>query len=77
MCMHQGDIVSSVMAMVHTKKSWCIESQNLMPLATDKYCGKVFRFMKSEESVAGEDSKLAGTCFELAGTHFIIKKIKF
>jgi hypothetical protein len=33
--------------------------------------------MKSEESMAREDSKLEGTCSELAGTHFTIRKIKF
>jgi hypothetical protein len=32
--------------------------------------------MKSEESMAGEDSELAGTCFELAGTHVTIGKNK-
>ncbi len=42
------------------KKSWCIESQTLMPLATDKYSGNIFQFMKLEESMVGEDSKLAG-----------------
>ncbi len=39
--------------------------------------GKVFRFMKLEESMAGEDSKSEERCSELAGTHFTIKKIKF
>jgi hypothetical protein len=39
------------------KKSWCIEYQNLMPLATDKYSGKIFQFMKWEEKMAGEDSE--------------------
>ncbi len=29
-------------------KSWCIESRNLMPLATDKYSGNVSWFMKLE-----------------------------
>jgi hypothetical protein len=33
--------------------------------------------MKLEESMVGEDSKPAGTCSELAGTHFTIGKIKF
>jgi hypothetical protein len=33
-----------------------------MPLATDKYSRNVFQFMKLEESMAGEDSKPAGTC---------------
>jgi hypothetical protein len=37
----------------------------------------VFQFMKSEESVVGEDSKPEEMCSELAGTHFIIRKIKF
>jgi hypothetical protein len=59
------------------EKSWCVESQNLMPLATDKYGGNIFRFMKSEELMAGEDSEPAGTCSELAGTHFKTGKIKF
>ncbi len=59
------------------KKSWCIESQNLMPLATDNYKGNVFWFMKSEESMAGEVSERAGTCYDLAGTNFMIGKIKF
>jgi hypothetical protein len=36
----------------------------------------VFQFMKLEESMAGEDSKPAGTCYKLAGTHFTIRKIK-
>jgi hypothetical protein len=57
--------------------SWCVKSQNMMPLATDKYSGNVFRFMKSEQLMAGEDSKLAGTCSELAGTGYMIGKIKF
>ncbi len=35
---------------------------------------KVFRFMKSEESMVGEDSKPEETCSELAGTHFTIGK---
>jgi hypothetical protein len=39
--------------------------------------GKVFGFMKSEESMAGEDSKPEEMCSELAGTHFTIRKIKF
>jgi hypothetical protein len=33
--------------------------------------------MKSEELMAGEDSKLKEMCSELAGTHFTIGKIKF
>jgi hypothetical protein len=32
--------------------------------------------MKSEESMAGEDSEPEGMCSELAGTHFTIRKIK-
>jgi hypothetical protein len=59
------------------EKSWCVESQNLMPLATDKYSRNIFRFMKLEELMAGEDSKPAGMCYELAGTKFTIRKIKF
>jgi hypothetical protein len=39
--------------------------------------GKVFRFMKLEESMAGEDSEQEKMCSELAGTHFTIGKIKF
>jgi hypothetical protein len=31
--------------------------------------------MKSEELMAGEDSKPAGTCSKLVGTHFRIGKI--
>jgi hypothetical protein len=59
------------------KKSWCVESQNLMPLATDIYSGNVFQIMKLEESMAGEDSEPAEPCSELMGTHFTIRKIKF
>jgi hypothetical protein len=33
--------------------------------------------MKSEELMAGEDSELAGTWYELARTNFTIGKIKF
>jgi hypothetical protein len=33
--------------------------------------------MKSEESMAGEDSEPEESCSELAGTHFMIGKIKF
>jgi hypothetical protein len=39
--------------------------------------GKVFRFMKLEESMAGENSEPEETCSKLAGTHFTIGKIKF
>jgi hypothetical protein len=39
--------------------------------------GNIFQFMKSEELMAGEDSKPAGTCSALAGTHFMIGEIKF
>jgi hypothetical protein len=42
--------------------------------ATDKYSRKVFLFMKSEESMVGEDSEPEKTCSELAGTHFTIGK---
>ncbi len=73
--MYLVDIMSSGLAMVR-KKSWCIKYQNLMPLATDKYSGNVFRFMKSEELMVGEDSEPEETCSELAGTHFTIGKIK-
>ncbi len=59
------------------KKSWGVESQNLMPPATDIYSGNVFRFMKSEELMAGEDSEPEETCSELARTRFTIGKIKF
>jgi hypothetical protein len=33
--------------------------------------------MKPEELLAGEDLEQEKTCSELAGTHFMIKKIKF
>ncbi len=56
------------------KMSWCVEYQNLMPLATDKYSENIFRFMKLEEKMAGEDSEPETMCSELAGTHFIIGK---
>jgi hypothetical protein len=46
-----------------------------MPLATDMYSRNVFQFMKFEESMAGEDFELGGTCSELAGIHFMIGKI--
>jgi hypothetical protein len=39
--------------------------------------GNVFRFMKWEESMVGEDSEPEEMCSELAGTHFTIRKIKF
>jgi hypothetical protein len=39
--------------------------------------GKVFRSMTLEELMVGEDSELEETCYELAGTHFTIGKIKF
>jgi hypothetical protein len=48
-----------------------------MPLATDIYGGNVFRFMKLEQLMAGEDSEPEKTSSELAGTHFTIRKIKF
>jgi hypothetical protein len=48
-----------------------------IPTSTQKKGRNVFWFMKLEELVAGEDSKLAGTCSKLAGTHFMIEKIKF
>jgi hypothetical protein len=38
--------------------------------------GNVLRFMKSEESMAGEDSEQEEMCSKLAGTHFMIGKIK-
>jgi hypothetical protein len=37
----------------------------------------VFQFMKSEASMAGEDSESEETYSEFAGTHFTIGKIKF
>jgi hypothetical protein len=37
----------------------------------------VFRFMKSEELMVGENFELDETCSELAGTHFTIEIIKF
>jgi hypothetical protein len=33
--------------------------------------------MKLEESMGGDDSELARMCYELAGKHFTIGKIKF
>jgi hypothetical protein len=48
-----------------------------MQLATDIYSGNIFRFIKSEELMAEEDSELEKMCSELAGTHFTIGKIKF
>jgi hypothetical protein len=48
-----------------------------MPLATDIYSRNVFQFMKSEQSMAGEDSEPEKMSSELAGTHFTIGKIKF
>jgi hypothetical protein len=56
------------------KKSWCVESQNLMPLTTDKYSGNIFQFMKLEESMTGEDSEPVGMCYKLAGKNFTIGK---
>ncbi len=47
-----------------------------MPLATDIYSGNVFRFMKSEQLMAGEDSEPEKMSSELAGTHFTITKNK-
>jgi hypothetical protein len=41
------------------------------------HAGNVFRFMKSEESMAGEDSEPEGTSSELAEIHFRIRNIKF
>jgi hypothetical protein len=32
--------------------------------------------MKLEELMAGEDSKLAGMCYEFVGTHYMIGKNK-
>jgi hypothetical protein len=45
-----------------------------MPLATDIYSGNVFRFMKLEQLMAGEDSKPEKTSSELVGSHFMIGK---
>ncbi len=39
--------------------------------------GNIFQFMKSEKSMAGEDSEVEETFSELAGTHFTIGQIKF
>jgi hypothetical protein len=39
--------------------------------------GNVFWCLKSEELMAGKYSKTLGTCFELAGTCFMIGKTKF
>ncbi len=46
-------------------------------LAGKKKGRNIFRFMKLEESMAGEDSELTGTFSELAETNFTIQKIKF
>ncbi len=54
------------------KKRWCIDSKSLMPLATNKYSRNIFQCMKLEESMAGEDSEPAGTCYKFAGTNFTI-----
>ncbi len=59
------------------KKSWCVESQKLMPLATDIYSRNVFQFMKLEESMAGEDSKPEETCSKWREHIFTIGKINF
>ncbi len=47
----------------------CVESQILIPLvesrfyvAPNKNSGNIFRCMKLEELMAGDDSKLAGMC---------------
>jgi hypothetical protein len=47
-----------------------------MPVAaiSKKDSKNIFRFMKSEELMAGGDSEPEGTCSELAGTHFTIRK---
>ena len=49
------------------------------PVATisKKEGGNVLQFMKSEESIAGEDSKPAEMCSKLVDTHFPIGKITF
>ncbi len=46
-------------------------------LADQKKGGNIFQCMKLEELMAGEDSKLAGRCYKLAGTNFTIGEIKF
>jgi hypothetical protein len=38
--------------------------------------GNVFQFMKSEESMAGEEAEPEEMCSELAGTHFYNQKNK-
>jgi hypothetical protein len=45
-----------------------------MPLTN--ITGFFFRFMKSEELMAGEDFEPEKPCSKLAGTHFTIGKIK-
>jgi hypothetical protein len=45
-----------------------------MPLVTDKYSRNVFQFMKLKKMMTGEDSKLVGMCYKLAGTNFTIRK---
>jgi hypothetical protein len=48
-----------------------------IPTSSKKKGRNDFQFMKAEELMTGEDSELAGRCYELAGTHFRIGKIKF
>jgi hypothetical protein len=47
-----------------------------MPLATDIYSGNIFRFMKSEQSMAGEDSKPEKNEFRIGGNTFYDRKNK-
>jgi hypothetical protein len=73
---YQVDIVSSGLAMVSAKKigALSIKISCHLPLT---YSGNVFRFMKLEQLMAGEDYEPEESCSELAGTHFTIRKIKF
>ncbi len=45
-------------------------------MAGEKKGWNVFQFMKPEESMAGEDSEQAGTCYKFARTHFRIRTKK-
>jgi hypothetical protein len=47
-----------------------------MPLATDIYSGNVFRFMKSEQPMVGEDSEPEKNEFRIGGNTFYDRKNK-
>jgi hypothetical protein len=46
---YQVDIVSSGLAIVRAKRVGALSIKKLMPLATEKYSGNIFQFMKLEE----------------------------